>query len=144
MPASSNELSERTRIAQCACGTAAITVCGEPEMNGVCHCTNCKRRTGSAFGISAYFRRTDVMEKKGTMRTYAFHHAAQNHDQVRYFCAGCGSTLYWTISVLPELIGIAGGCFADDHLAEPNMSVSHNKKLSWVELPEAWRRAELT
>jgi hypothetical protein len=66
--------------ATCACGQTSITVNGWPTMHGVCHCTNCKRRTGSAFGISAYFDKTAVVEVKGETKAYAFHHAAQNHD----------------------------------------------------------------
>lgn len=70
-----------TRIAQCACGSTSIAVNGEPRMHSVCHCTNCKRRTGSAFGVSAYFLRSNVAETTGEMMVYAFHHAAENHDQ---------------------------------------------------------------
>ena len=47
--------------ATCACGQASITVNARPTMHGVCHCTNCKRRTGSAFGISAYFDKSAVV-----------------------------------------------------------------------------------
>jgi hypothetical protein len=49
-------------------------------MLGVCHCTNCKRRTGSAFGISTYFAKDAVVRQEGDTKVYAFHHAAQNHD----------------------------------------------------------------
>ena len=85
--------------ATCACGQATITVNALPTMHGVCHCTNCKRRTGSAFGISAYFDKTAIVETKGETKTYAFHHSAQNHDQERHFCANCGTTLFWFLSV---------------------------------------------
>lgn len=128
-----------TRTARCVCGSTAITVSGEPEIYGVCHCTNCKQRTGSAFGISSYFKRTDVIEQTGHTNVYAFHHQSQKHDQERHFCSSCGTTLFWYISTLPELIGIAGGCFGETALEEPRMSFSHAKKLSWVNLPLTWR-----
>ncbi|MBI1889935.1 MAG: GFA family protein [Burkholderiales bacterium] len=108
-------------------------------MHAVCHCTNCKRRTGSAFGISAYFFRESIVATSGQMKVYAFHHAAQNHDQERHFCASCGTTLFWYISTQPKLIGIAGGCFADENLGEPTMSVSHGKKSGWVAVPDSWK-----
>jgi hypothetical protein len=127
------------KTAQCACGAASITVSGEPEMHGLCHCTNCKRRTVSAFGISSYFPRKNVVAQTGEMQIYAFHFAAQSHDQERYFCKVCGTTLYLTVSTLLELIGTAGGCFADAHLSEPTYSVTYAKKLPWVRLPEGWK-----
>ena len=124
------------RTARCACGDASITVEGEPDQFGVCHCANCRRRTGSAFGMSAYFRCEQVQEQTGAMQEYAFHHAAMNHDQARHFCARCGTTLVWTISTLPHLVGIAGGCFTDSPLGVPSYSAAHYQCLEWVGLPE--------
>ncbi len=127
-----------TKTASCACARATITVTGEPVLHGVCHCTNCKQRTGSAFGISAYFPRTAVVGSAGDTNTYAFR-SVQDHDQSRHFCTHCGTTLYWTLSALPELVGIAGGCFGEADLGEPTTSVTHSKKVGWVGLPETWR-----
>lgn len=130
------------REAKCACAAASIKIAGDPQIYGICHCNNCKKRTGSAFGISAYFPRQQVIATEGETHVYAFHHAAQNHDQERHFCSRCGTTLFWFISALPELIGVAGGCFADEPLGEPSMSVSHSKKVDWLVLPETWRVSE--
>lgn len=127
------------RTAQCACGATSITVSGEPGLYGVCHCTNCKRRTGSAFGISSYFKRSEVVSQSGETAVYAFHHKAQKHDQERHFCGACGTTLFWYNSALPELIGVAGGCFGETPPEKPNLSVTHSKKYEWVTLPETWR-----
>ena len=124
--------------ATCACGQAAITVNALPTMHGVCHCTNCKRRTGSAFGISAYFDQTAVTQRIGETKVYAFHYAAQKLDQARHFCPHCGTTLFWFVSTLPEKIGIAGGCFAADVLPDPTYSVTDNKREAWVKLPANW------
>jgi hypothetical protein len=124
-----------TRTAQCACGATAITVSGEPQQYNVCHCSNCKRRTGSAFGISTYFLRSDVQERKGRTATYAFHHSVWNHDQERHFCEKCGTTLFWYLSSRPTLIGIAGGCFEDGSLGEPTWSANEQQRCSWVTLP---------
>ncbi len=127
------------RSATCACGDITITVAGDPAMHGICHCTNCKRRTGSAFGISAYFPRDAVLAQTGDTQPYAFRHATQNHDQVRHFCPRCGTTLFWTVSTMPDVIGIAGGCFADDKLPEPAYSVTDGKREAWLTLPAHWR-----
>jgi hypothetical protein len=107
-------------------------------MHGICHCTNCKRRTGSAFGISTYFDRDAVVEVDGETSIYAFHHAAQNHDQERHFCPKCGTTLFWFVSALPQKIGIAGGCFADEELPEPNITLTDRNREKWLTLPASW------
>ena len=125
--------------ATCACGSSSITVNVGPLMLGVCHCTNCKRRTGSAFGISAYFAKDAVVRQEGDTKVYAFHHAAQNHDQQRHFCPHCGTTLFWFVSSLPDKIGIAGGCFAGEGLPEPSYSVTDGRREPWVSLPANWK-----
>ena len=124
--------------ATCACGQASITVNAQPKMLGVCHCVNCKRRTGSAFGISAYFEKSDVVSQAGGTQKYTFWHDAQAHEQERHFCGKCGTTLFWFVSTLPDQVGIAGGCFAEQGLAEPNYSVTDGKREPWVTLPSRW------
>lgn len=126
--------------AKCACGSATMTVAGAPVAHAVCHCNNCKRRTGSAFGVSAYFPKKAVVGTEGQMTRYALHNPHRKEDQERYFCNKCGTTLYWYSTTYPEFVGIAGGCFADDPLgADPTMTASHAKKLAWVGLPDGWR-----
>ena len=124
--------------ATCACGQASIAVSAPPTMLGVCHCTNCKRRTGSAFGISAYFEKSSLVSQVGETKAYKFWHEAQSHEQERHFCSKCGTTLFWFVSTLPESIGIAGGCFAEQGLPEPTYSVTDAKRERWVSLPQHW------
>ena len=39
---------------------------------GVCHCTFCKRRTGSAFALSAYFDDANVKILSGALKIYEY------------------------------------------------------------------------
>ena len=131
---------KKRMTATCACGKASITVSAMPTLVGVCNCTNCKRRTGSAFGISAYFERSAVVRQEGTTAVYGFHHEEMGHDQERHFCSSCGTTLFWYVSSMPSSIGIAGGCFEEDALPEPDSSYRDKQRLPWVSLPSKWRR----
>jgi hypothetical protein len=126
------------QTAQCACGATSITVDGTPSTYAICHCTNCKRRTGSAFGMSAYFNNTEVVKQEGSTVTYAFHNAEQGFDQVRHFCPTCGTTLFWNTSTSPKLIGIAAGCFNDQLTGQPKFSVTDSKRYHWVSIPDEW------
>ena len=127
------------RVARCACGSVTVRTSGEPVWQAVCHCNNCKQRTGSAFGIGAYFKKSAVLAVEGKTQVYAFHSATRNDDNERYFCATCGTTLYWYTGSMPELIGIAAGCFAEDPLGEPSVTASTSSKLDWVAIPSRWR-----
>lgn len=127
------------RTAICCCGQTSIQVEGDPTIHLVCHCDNCKKRTGSAFGISAYFTDTQIRGKCGTTEIYKID--TTETKQERYFCRFCGTTLYWKIyrfSGIPNpasFIGIAGGCFVDNPLPAPTLTANNNGKYSWLELP---------
>ena len=135
-----NGIRAMKRKAECCCGQLSIEVEGEPEIYGVCHCNNCKKRTGSAFGISAYFKNESVLGKSGDVTCYSLNNAEQNLDQKRYFCKSCGTTLFWSISTSPQLTGVAGGCFVAKPLGEPTYSTSHEKICSWLSLPKKWHK----
>jgi len=76
----------------------------------------------------------------GETKIYGLRNAARNTDQQRHFCATCGTTLYWYTSGRPDMVGIAGGCFAEEDMGEPDLSATHKKKFGWVGLPEAWQK----
>ena len=63
-------------------------------------------------------------------------------DQKRHFCGNCGTTLYWRATKIMGT-GIAGGCFTDDPLPEPTMTVAQGDHVyEWVKLPDHWDRTE--
>ena len=58
-----------TRTATCACGQLRVTAEREPERVLACNCRECQRRTGSVFGVSAYFAAAAV-GIEGTSRSF--------------------------------------------------------------------------
>jgi len=126
------------KIAECCCSKLSIELLGRPKIHGVCHCNDCKKRTGSAFGISSYFNNENILKKRGEASCYLLHNIEHEHYQKRYFCKACGTTLFWTISTMPNMTGIAGGCFVDPPLEDPTYSTSHSNICSWLSLPEHW------
>jgi hypothetical protein len=131
------------RIAKCCCGSTSITVDDDPKLHVVCHCDNCKTRTGSAFGISAYFMDSQVVDKQGQTTTYEID--TEQTRQTRHFCSRCGTTLYWKITRFAGLqdfsmlTGVAGGCFVDNPLPPPTVTANNAKRCAWLQLSEMKR-----
>jgi hypothetical protein len=127
------------RTASCCCGESTIEAEGDPKLHLVCNCNDCKKRTGSAFGISAYFLDSQVKNKKGNTSTYEINN--EETEQIRYFCNSCGTTLFWKITKFPyipgisEMTGIAGGCFSETPLPPPTVTASNANKCAWLVLP---------
>lgn len=127
------------REARCLCGELTIKVQGNPKLSLACNCTNCQRRTGSAFGVGAYFENNQVIKKSGEPKHYQVI-TDSGKNITSSFCSNCGSTVYWKAEIFQELTAIAVGCFADPNFPEPSVSVWNQSKLKWVEFPEHWHK----
>jgi hypothetical protein len=123
------------RTAQCSCGSVKIIAQGEPSSVVACHCLECQRRTGSVFGVGAYFPGENV-SLTGMTREFVRATAAGNQFRTN-FCPTCGSTVHWRSDKNPGLVGIAVGAFADPSFPAPVRSVWEECKHSWVEMPDA-------
>ena len=124
-----------TRQASCSCGQLRVTCEGEPVRRSMCHCLECQKRTGSPFGVQARFRREQVTAIEG--KATEFERISDEGNRVRFrFCPECGSTLYWTLSDLPDLVAVAVGGFADRDFPAPRISVYESRRHPWVVVPD--------
>ena len=124
----------KTHTAQCACGGVSATTEVDPEFVVLCSCTQCQRRTGSPFGVGAYYRR-EAVSLSGATRTFVRKVEDTDRTVTNHFCPECGGTVYWTLDLRPAHIGIATGHFADPEFAAPSRAVWTQHKHDWVALP---------
>ncbi len=122
------------RHASCGCGQLRLTSEGEPVRISVCHCLECQRRTGSAFGVQARYRRDRVTKIEG--RAAHFSRVGDSGRRIDFrFCPDCGSTVYWEVEASPDLIAVAVGAFADPNFPPPEISVWERRRHSWTVTP---------
>jgi hypothetical protein len=121
------------RKAACACGQLTVTCLGEPVAVSLCHCLACQRRTGSTFGIAAFFPRAAVAVG-GRMRDFT-RPSDSGFDVTHHFCPECGSTVWWEPRRKPDLVAVATGAFADPHFPAPTQTVNDGSRHPWVGLP---------
>lgn len=118
----------------CACGAVRYETMGDPMRISVCHCKDCQRRSGSAFGVGCYFRREAVTLSGGATRKYERISDAGRHV-VTHFCEHCGTSVYWTPEVIPNAIGIAGGTFDDTDWLDPKLHIWSKSAQKWFHFP---------
>jgi hypothetical protein len=119
-----------TRIAACDCGRLRATCEGEPVRVSVCHCLECQKRTGSAFGVSARYPK-DMVTAEGPSRQYA--RIADSGYKVTFdFCPSCGTTVHWRLDQFPDVTAVAVGAFADRDFPAPKHSVNERRRHAWV------------
>jgi hypothetical protein len=123
-----------TRHASCSCSQLKLTCEGEPVRVAICHCLACQRRTGSAFGAQARFRRDQVSAIEG--RTAQYIRTGDSGKPLTFhFCPNCGSTVYWELGAFPDVLAVALGAFADPSFPPPRHSVYEAKRHGWVSVP---------
>jgi len=121
------------RLASCSCGKLSAEVRGDPIRVSVCHCLACQRRTGSVFGAQARFAAENVTTSgEGT----EFVRVGDEGTKVTFtFCSACGSTVYYRMEGVADMIAIPVGAFADPSFPRPVFSVYEERMHSWVTMP---------
>ncbi|MBZ9916456.1 MULTISPECIES: GFA family protein [unclassified Mesorhizobium] len=122
-----------SRIARCACGQLQIRCPQQPVKISLCHCLDCQRRTGSPFGIAAFFD-ADAIDIEGSSQTFR-RNSDSGFPVTFHFCGNCGSTVFWYPSRKPEAVAVAVGCFADPSFPAPTQAVYGESRHDWVVLP---------
>ena len=128
----SDTTSPTQREARCSCGQLRLTATGAPVRVSVCHCRACQRRTGSAFGVQARFDK-DQVAVAGRSETYR--RTADSGNQISFhFCPDCGSTVYYRLDPMPDVIAVPVGAFADQGFPAPGVSVYEARQYDWLKL----------
>ena len=121
------------RTASCRCGQLRATVTGDPVRVSVCHCLNCKKRSGSAFAVQARWPAEQV-QIEGSSKTFVKAGDSGN-PATFHFCPECGSDVYYVIDgKFDGLIAIPLGAFDDPYFGKPEYSVYEGRKHEWVDI----------
>ena len=93
---------------QCFCGAIRYRVTQEPLTLYACHCTECQRRTGSAFALSMWVKRADVELLAGKPSRYSVT-PESGKTKVATFCANCSARLWGEPMQAPNLAIVQPG-----------------------------------
>ena len=122
------------RSGGCQCGQVRYEIAGEPLALAVCHCSDCKRQSGSAFGMSLITPK-DLLQVEG--RTKSFRRKAASGGELEcVFCPECGTRLYHVPTALGPVVNVKAGTLDDTSGLVPNMHVWGKRRLPWVAVPE--------
>lgn len=121
----------RTLVGKCLCGAVQYTVADEFLYAANCHCSNCRRATGSAFkpfaGIEAaqlhLTRGSDKLLILGSERAGDIH------------CNVCGSFLYSVVSDGAR-VHVTLGTLVDAPTIRPTHHIFVGSKASWFTITD--------
>ncbi len=117
----------------CACGMVGFALISRPFFVHCCHCTRCRRETGSAFAINALIETSAIEVDASVLRTAELP-SKSGRGQSLVVCAMCSTTLWSHYSSAGEAIAfVRVGALREANLVRPDIHIFTKSKLDWVE-----------
>jgi hypothetical protein len=121
------------RTGGCQCGRVRYRVTGQPIAVSVCHCKECQRQSGSAFGMSMIVEAEHFHVETGTLKE--FERSSESGRSVRCaFCPECGTRIYHVPSYIENVINVKPGTLDDTSGLQPTRQIWVQSAQKWVPL----------
>jgi hypothetical protein len=124
-----------TREGGCQCQAVRYRISGEPLVVYACHCTDCQRRSGSAFGMSMIVRREQLEVRIGAPRVYDFVETNGRHRRGA-FCERCAVRLWGESMQQPDVVYMRPGSLDDTSGLEPIAHMWTRSAQPWIVIPD--------
>lgn len=131
MSESNTESSLRTLAGKCLCGEVQYAVADTFLYAQNCHCSNCRRATGSAFKPFAGIERSNLRLTNGTANLSLF----GNEDAHDAHCKACGSLLYSVVRD-GQFVHVTLGTLVDAPTIRPTAHIFVGSKASWFTITD--------
>jgi hypothetical protein len=117
----------------CGCGAVRFEVGAPLAGAAYCHCTRCRRRTGTAASPSALVRRGTfrVVAGEEQLRRWS---PGDGFDKV--FCGACGSALFAQDPDDTEIVAVRMGAFDADPGVRPSARQFTAYAAPWEPIPD--------
>lgn len=112
----------------CLCRGIAYVIDGELGDFGYCHCTSCRKASGTAHAANAPVERALFRLTRGAELLREFE---SSPGKFRSFCSRCGSPLYAYLSVSPEQIRVRLGSLDTPFTKQPKAHTWVSDKAPW-------------
>jgi hypothetical protein len=116
----------------CLCGSVRFRVDGPVAALQSCHCSQCRKAYGSAFGTIAIVEARHFAYEQGASGIASYE---QSERVTRTFCSRCGSRLPIAEPWDP-LVGIPAGLLDDDPGVRPSAHIFVGSKAPWWEITD--------
>lgn len=121
----------------CLCGKITYEVRGSPKAMYYCHCSMCRKATGSSFATNMLVREADFVVTSGQALIKAFQSSPGEH---RHFCSECGSPIYSKAQAREGTVSVRCGTLDDDPLVRPSVHLYTASKAPWFEVRDHLRQ----
>lgn len=117
----------------CLCGQIQFEVRGKILNPIYCHCSQCRKAQGSAFGANGFVSSDDFVFSSGQelMRSYE-----STPGKERCFCGICGSPIMSRRSSDPSRVRVRLGTLDGDIVEKPEGHLFYGSRANWCRLDD--------
>ncbi|HEY9102433.1 GFA family protein [Chitinimonas sp.] len=122
----------RQLTGQCLCGAVRYEVLDDFGYALNCHCSQCRRATGSAFKPFGGIARSALRITQGEAQAMVYGDATADHD---VHCRACGSLLYSVVRG-GEYVHVTLGTLMDTPSIRPSAHIFVGSKAPWYTITD--------
>jgi hypothetical protein len=115
----------------CLCGAVRYEYSGDIGPTGYCHCTDCRRCTGSAFNVGVCVATEEFRVVAGRLKGFTKKGDSGN-ELTRHFCIECGSPIYTSAPSAPATIFVKAGSVDNPALVRPDHQKWTASEVPWA------------
>lgn len=112
---------------KCRCGKVEFAFDGPVLLTAACHCSGCRRMTGSAFSLSTGTTLSQFRLSEGETVIGGLH-----GEPKHCFCDYCKSWLYTTLEAVGDFVNVRTTMLDDVPQDAPFIETCTAEKLPWV------------
>jgi hypothetical protein len=124
----------------CQCGNVSYRITAQSVQSVICHCDDCRKQSGSAFGASLIVNSDEVVFQ-GRLKTWD-RTTDTGRTNRAFFCPDCGNRIYHQNPDAPEVVRIRSGTLDGQQIPEPRTHFHTIRQMPWVSFSEEVTRHE--
>ena len=115
----------------CLCGRIRFEIDGDLAGIQLCHCSQCRRASGSAFAANAPVEAENFRLLAGAPKAFE-----SSPGKERLFCGDCGSPILSRTTAVPGMVRVRAGLIAEPVEAKAVFHFHVASKASWLPIED--------
>lgn len=122
-------MTQTTLIGGCLCGTVRYEVIGEPAKFYHCHCSRCRKSTGTGHATNMLITDAQIRYTQGEEQVKRYK-VPESERFTRVFCPECGAPVARYVQELDAVV-IPAGSLDEEPPIKPQARIFWDSRSSW-------------
>lgn len=125
----------KTITGSCLCNKASYSISGNLGIFQYCHCSRCRKFSGSAFAANLLVKPEHFQWLRGEQWVGRYE-AEQARHFATGFCKNCGSSLPW-LAQSGNAVVVPAGSLDEESDIKPFQNIFYASRADWYESPQS-------